>query len=77
LKLKEQVVIQSINNDESNLCIDFFTRNNGTFGYEEYRKDPENASSWYKIGYFTYKIFSSKDEAYNDAVKTISWLNKI
>ena len=77
MKLKEQVVIQSINNDESNLCIDFFTRNNGTFGYEEYRKDPENTSDWYKIGYFTYKIFSSKDEAYNDALKTISWLNKI
>ena len=77
MKLKEQVVIQSINNNESNLCIDFFTRNNGTFGYEEYRKDPENTSGWYKIGYFTYKIFSSKDEAYNDALKTISWLNKI
>tara|TARA_B100001093_G_scaffold324434_1_gene309603 strand:- start:44 stop:277 length:234 start_codon:yes stop_codon:yes gene_type:complete len=76
LKLKEQVVIHSINNDESNLCIDFFIRNNGTFGYEEFRRDPENTSGWYKVGYFANKVFSSKDEAYNDAVKRISWLNK-
>ena len=76
MKLKEQVVIQSINNYESNLCIDFFSRNNGTFGYEEFRRDPENTSGWYKVGYFANKVFSSKDEAYNDAVKRISWLNK-
>ena len=77
MKIEIKTVINSINNNEGNLCVDIFKRNNQTFGFEEYRRDPETNSGWYKIGYFTYKIFSSKDEAYNDAVKTISWLNKI
>ena len=74
MKLKEQVVIQSINNDESNLCIDFFTRNNGTFGYEEYRKDPENIDGWYKVGNYSDKIYKNQEEAHKNACKNILWL---
>ena len=73
MKIKDQVVINSINNDDNNLCIDFFIRNNNTFGYQEYRKDPENTSEWYRIGNYDYKVFSNKDDAYNDAKKTIVW----
>ena len=73
LKIKDQVVINSINNDNNNLCIDFFIRNNKTFGYQEYRKDPENISEWYRVGNYDYKVFSNKDDAYHDAKKTIVW----
>ena len=73
MKIKDQVVINSINNDDNNLCIDFFIRNNNTFGYQEYRKDPENTSEWYRIGNYDYKVFSNKDDAYHDAKKTIVW----
>ena len=76
MKIKDQVVINSINNDDNNLCIDFFIRNNNTFGYQEYRKDPENMTEWYRIGNYDHKIFLTKDEAYQDAKKTIVWLNK-
>ena len=60
MKIKDQVVINSINNDDNNLCIDFFIRNNNTFGYQEYRKDPENISGWYRIGNYDHKIFLSE-----------------
>tara|TARA_B100001027_G_scaffold64860_1_gene43988 strand:- start:299 stop:526 length:228 start_codon:yes stop_codon:yes gene_type:complete len=73
LKIKDQVVINSINNDNNNLCIDFFIRKNKTFGYQEYRKDPENISGWYRIGNYDYKVFYNKDDAYHDAKKTIVW----
>ena len=73
MKIKDQVVINSINNDNNNLCIDFFIRNNKTFGNQEYRKDPENISGWYRIGNYDYKVFSNKDDAYHDAKKTIVW----
>ena len=69
----DSVVINSINNDNNNLCIDFFIRKNKTFGYQEYRKDPENISEWYRIGYYDYKVFLNKDDAYQDAKKTIVW----
>ncbi len=73
MKIKDQVVINSINNDNNNLCIDFFIRKNKTFGYQEYRKDPENISGWYRIGNYDYKVFYNKDDAYHDAKKTIVW----
>ena len=73
MKIKDQVVINSINNDDNNLCIDFFIRNNNTFGYQEYRKDPENISEWYRTGNYDYKVFLNKDDAYHDAKKTIVW----
>ena len=73
MKIKDQVVINSINNDNNNLCIDFFIRKNKTFGYQEYRKDPENISGWYRIGNYDYKVFSNKNDAYHDAKKNIVW----
>ena len=73
MKIKDQVVINSINNDNNNLCIDFFIRKNKTFGYQEYRKDPENISEWYRVGSYDYKVFLNKDDAYHDAKKTIVW----
>ena len=73
MKIKDQVVINSINNDNNNLCVDFFIRNNKNFGYQEYIKDPENISEWYRIGNYDYKVFLNKDDAYHDAKKTIVW----
>ena len=73
MKIKDQVVINSINNDNNNLCIDFFIRKNKTLCYQEYRKDPENFSEWCRIGNYDYKVFLNKDDAYHDAKKTIVW----
>ena len=56
LILKKNTVILSVNNDEGNLCVDIFFRENKTFGFEEYRKDPENIDGWYKIGNYSDKI---------------------
>ena len=55
--LKKNTVIFSVNNDEGNLCLDIFIRENKTFGFEEFRKDPENINWWYKIGNYGDKIY--------------------
>ena len=74
MKIKDQVVINSINNDENNLCIDFFIRNNNTFGYQEYRKDPENISGWYRIGNYDHIVKGFKLDNIN-AISTANILN--
>tara|TARA_A100001035_G_C27512912_1_gene377253 strand:- start:24 stop:269 length:246 start_codon:yes stop_codon:yes gene_type:complete len=71
LILKKNIVIFSINNDEGNLCLDIFIRENKTFGFEEFRKDPENINGWYKIGNYGDKIYFNKKEAYENACKKI------
>ena len=73
--MKKNTVIFSINNDEGNLCLDIFIRENKTFGFEEFRKDPENINGWYKIGNYGDKIYFNQKEAYENACKNIMWLN--
>ena len=73
--MKKNTVIFSVNNDEGNLCLDIFIRENKTFGFEEFRKDPENINGWYKIGNYADKIYFNQKEAYENAVKKIRWLN--
>ena len=60
LILKKNTVILSLNNDEGNLCLDIFIRENDTFGFEEYRKDPENIYGWYKVGNYSDKYIRTK-----------------
>ena len=72
--MKKNTVIFSVNNDEGNLCLDIFIRKNKTFGFEEFRKDPENTNGWYKIGNYGDKIHFNQKEAYENACKKIMWL---
>ena len=75
--MKKNTVILSVNNDEGNLCLDIFIRENKTFGFEEYRKDPEANEGWFKIGFFEEVTkFASEDEAFDEACETIPWLNQ-
>ncbi len=71
--MKKNAVILSVNNDEGNLCLDIFIRENNTFSFEEYRKDPENVDGWYKVENYSNKIYKNQKEAYKDARKYIMW----
>ena len=55
-------------------AFDIFIRENKTFGFEEYRKDPENIDGWYKVGNYSDKIYKNQKEAYKNACKNILWL---
>jgi hypothetical protein len=43
---KSWVVSDSIENREHDRCVDLFRRPDGTFGFEEFRRDLEDASTW-------------------------------
>ena len=75
--VKRRVVTKSISSDEGLRCVDIFRREDNSFGFEEYRKDPEANKGWFKIGFFE-KVteFASEDDAFDEACKLISWLNK-
>lgn len=46
------VVLASIENAESDRCVDVFRRPDGSFGFEEFRRDPEDAGAWTPVAYF-------------------------
>ena len=74
---RRPVVTRSISSDEGLRCVDIFFREDNSFGFEEYRKDPEANEGWFKIGFFE-KVteFASEDDAFDEACKLVPWLNK-
>ena len=58
-------------------CVDIFRREDNSFGFEEYRKDPEANEGWFKIGFFEEVTkFASENDAFDEACEIIPWLNK-
>ena len=55
-------VLRSINTPDGGRCVDIFIRPDGTFGFEEFRRDVEDSSGWFSIGgHGTWKFKTEKD----------------
>jgi hypothetical protein len=55
-------------------CVDIFARPDGTFGFEEFRRDPEDMGIWTPVAYYSDRAFSSETEAIAAARVAVSWL---
>ncbi|PKU21525.1 hypothetical protein [Telmatospirillum siberiense] len=70
---KSWVVFSSIENHEGNRCVDLFRRPDGTFGFEEFRRDPEDAGAWTPVRYYSAAIYASEDETLRAAAGAVPW----
>jgi hypothetical protein len=43
------MVVESFESPEGNYCVDIFARDEGSFGLEEYRRDPEDMRGWFPL----------------------------
>ena len=64
-------VIKSFSGYDDSICVDVFMRPDGTFGFEEYRRDIEDARGWFPIGHYSSLIFQSEAEAVISAKQKI------
>lgn len=71
---KSWVVFDSIENDEHNRCVDLFRRPNGTFGFEEFRRDVEDAGAWTPVAYYSQAAYASNKAALEAAEAAVIWL---
>jgi hypothetical protein len=55
-------------------CVDIFRRPDGTFGFEEFRRDPEDMGNWTPIAYYSGREFASEAEAIATARAAVAWL---
>ena len=67
-------VLQSINLMDETRCVDIFLRPDGTFGFEEFRRDTEDNRGWFPIGYFGDRVFSTEKRALAEAFAKVGWL---
>ena len=67
-------VIRSINLDGETICVDVFVRPDATYGFDEFRRDPEDGRGWYSIGRHGAASFETFDQALAEAKAKVSWL---
>jgi hypothetical protein len=56
-------------------CVDTFRRPDGSFGFEEFRRDPEDMGVWTPVAYFSSAAYASRVVADAAAERAVSWLS--
>jgi hypothetical protein len=67
-------VFDSIENVTHDRCVDLFRRPGDSYGFEEFRRDVEDAGAWTAIQYFSHAIYPSKEVALRAAFVAVTWL---
>ena len=73
----KNLVVKSINAAGEDRCVDLFRRPDGTFGFEEYRRDVEDQRGWFAIGFFAERTFDTDTAALAAAVAAVAWLGEV
>ena len=68
------VVLKSIENTGGERCVDIFRRDDGTFGFEEWRRDPEDGGRWRQVGFYGSAVFETAEDATARAKASVGWL---
>lgn len=71
------LVLASHQTFEGNRCVDIFSRPEGTFGFEEFRRDPEDMGAWTPVSYFSEIEFTTEEETIAAACKAVPWLESL
>ena len=67
-------VLTSLENSHGDHCVDIFAREDGTFGFEEYRRDPEDGGRWFNLHRYSSQVFAREEEAVAQARASVPWL---
>jgi len=70
-------VERSIETPDGGRCVDLFRRPDGSYGFEEYRRDPEDGSGWYPVGFHAETAFATQATALAEARQRVGWLSLV
>lgn len=71
---KSWLVFVSVENAEHDRCVDIFSRPDGSYGFEEFRRDVEDGGQWTPVQYYSGVAYASSAEALNTAERCVPWL---
>jgi len=69
----KNLVIESSETADGSRCVDLFRRPDGTYGFEEYRRDPEDPHGWRAIAAHGGLVFETEDAARAEARRRVKW----
>jgi hypothetical protein len=67
-------VFVSVENSEHDRCVDFFSRADGSYGFEEFRRDIEDGGEWTPVQYYSGVAYVSSAAALDAAERSVPWL---
>lgn len=68
------LVFDSVENGQHDRCVDLFSRPDGSYGFEEFRRDPEDAGEWTPVAYHSAVRFETAETASAVARSVVPWL---
>ncbi len=72
---RDVLVLASIENDEANRCVDLFRRPDGSHGFEEFRRDAEDAGAWTPVSYYAAARYETQAASLAAARRAVAWLS--
>jgi hypothetical protein len=67
-------VITTLHNDDAHRCVKIIKGSDGTFGFKEFRRDPEDAGGWTLVSDTPPAIYATQEQATAAARAGIGWL---
>jgi hypothetical protein len=74
---KSWKVLASPSTATADRCVDIFLRPDGTFGFEEFRRDPEDRGLWTPVAYYSAQEYETEAEALAAARSRVVWLGDV
>jgi len=67
-------VFVSVENFEQDRCVDIFSRPDGSYGFEEFRRDIEDGGQWSRLQYYSCVDYVSSADALDCGERCVPWL---
>jgi hypothetical protein len=67
-------VITTLHNDDAHRCVKIIKRSDGTFAFNEFRRDPEDAGGWTLVRENAGGPYATQAQAVAAARDDIAWL---
>jgi len=67
-------VVKSLENHAGDRCVELFVRDDGTFGFEEYRRDHEDGRGWFPLHHYSHLVFDTEEAALAQAKARVAWM---
>jgi hypothetical protein len=71
-----QSVIATLHNEDANRCVKIVKRPDGAFGFQEFRRDPEDAGGWTLVGDAPRAAYATEAQANKAARASVRWLGE-
>ncbi len=70
-------VLASHQTPDADRCVDVFKRPDGTFGFEEFRRDAEDMGAWTPVSYFSGWEYATREATLDSACEAVPWLGPL